>query len=109
MKTIKKVIRDGKVAVLYSPGFRFGAGWYTWNRNYPECIFSPEIVALVESDKRDEITDEYAEELFGSDYFYTGGAHDLEIEWLPEGTQFTIYEYDGSESIKLISDLSIIA
>jgi len=24
-----KYIRDGKVAVLYSPGF--GAGWSTWN------------------------------------------------------------------------------
>ena len=26
---MQKVIRDGKVAVLYSPGY--GAGWYTWS------------------------------------------------------------------------------
>lgn len=29
-----KVIKDGKVAVLYSPGF--GAGWFTWN-NHHNC------------------------------------------------------------------------
>jgi hypothetical protein len=28
---MEKVIRDGKVAVLYSPGY--GAGWYSWNRD----------------------------------------------------------------------------
>ena len=26
---MEKVIRNGQVAVLYSPGF--GAGWYSWN------------------------------------------------------------------------------
>ena len=33
---MNKVIRDGKVAVLYSPGY--GAGWYSWNWNHPECV-----------------------------------------------------------------------
>lgn len=28
-----KVIRDGMVAVIYSPGY--GAGWSSWNRDYP--------------------------------------------------------------------------
>ena len=28
---MEKVIRDGKVAVLYSPGY--GAGWSTWCYN----------------------------------------------------------------------------
>jgi hypothetical protein len=47
MENLKKVIRDGKVAVLYSPGF--GAGWYSWNSSVPQCLFSPEIVAMVEA------------------------------------------------------------
>jgi hypothetical protein len=35
MKKIKKVIRDGKVAVLISDGY--GAGWYSWNKKYQHC------------------------------------------------------------------------
>jgi acetyl-CoA acetyltransferase len=39
---MEKVIRDGKVAILYSPGF--GAGWSTWNSYSNEMIFDPDIV-----------------------------------------------------------------
>lgn len=42
-----KVIRDGKVAVVYSPGF--GDGWYTWNMDCPELLFDPIIVQCVEN------------------------------------------------------------
>lgn len=54
MEEIKKVIRDGKVAILYSPGY--GAGWYSWNSGVRQCLFSPEIVAALE--KGEAITDE---------------------------------------------------
>ena len=30
---------------------------------------------------------------------YTGGIEDLEVQWVPEGTEFLIDEYDGAESI----------
>jgi hypothetical protein len=30
---------------------------------------------------------------------------DLEIEWLPEGTEFVINEYDGSETLEIKSDI----
>jgi hypothetical protein len=43
-----KVIRDGKVAVLYSPGY--GAGWYSWHDN-EELLYDPVIVDMVESKK----------------------------------------------------------
>lgn len=33
---------------------------------------------------------------------YTGGADQLEVEWVDVGTSFEIDEYDGSESIHLI-------
>lgn len=36
----------------------------------------------------------------GSD-IYTGGARDLRIEWLKEGTEFQVDEYYGSESISI--------
>ena len=96
---MKKVIRDGKVAVLYSPGY--GAGWSTWGA--PEdLIFDPEIVALVEADKREQINILVSRR--GYD-FYDGGASKLAIVWLPVGTKFVITEYDGSEGIKVIEEI----
>ena len=99
-----KVIRDGKVAVLYSPGW--GAGWYTWNREYPDCIYDPDIVALLENGKRKDIA-ALAEKKWEN--FYAGGSGDLEIEWLPEGTPFRIDEFDGNESITTSVDFDLTA
>ena len=96
---MEKLIRDGKVAVLYSPGF--GAGWFTWNTYAPECLFDPEIVKIVLGEERGNI-EEIAESKWATNdnYFYAGGWRDLEVEWLDEGSEFVIDEYDGSESIK---------
>jgi hypothetical protein len=105
MKEMKKVIRDGMVAVLYSPGF--GAGWYTWNHEFPEMIFDPDIVALVEPFGDDEVDEETRLEIekMASEKWpgcYAGGADDLTVMWMPEGAQFEIEEYDGSETVHQI-------
>jgi len=92
---MEKVIRDGKVAVLYSPGY--GAGWSTWGGGV-ERIFHPPTVAWVEGGKVGPCP-----YLVVDPYGYMGGANDLEIEWLPIGTVFEIDEYDGSESIRVIN------
>jgi hypothetical protein len=93
---MNKLSEDGKVAVLYSPGF--GAGWYTWNYQTPEILFDPGIVRFVEKKKWDEletyVTLKYPE-------IYTGGMKDLEVMWVPEGTLFKVNEYDGNESVEL--------
>jgi hypothetical protein len=94
---MEKVIRDGKVAVLYSPGF--GAGWSTWNYEFPECVFDPDIVEMIEKEIDAHEIAKFAEKKYGDD-FYPGGADDLRIMWLSEGTEFIINEYDGSESIQ---------
>jgi hypothetical protein len=95
-----KVIRDGKVAVLYSPGF--GAGWSTWDSDYgEELIFDPMMVKYVEEDNYDAL---YAYAAMRYPSAYTGGLGDLTIAWLPEGTLFRIEEYDGSESIETLGD-----
>lgn len=108
----KKVIRDGKVAVLVSPGH--GAGWSSWaggEAPASELLFDPELVALVEKKARlhDEGRDapawreaireaeEYAAKKWPQ--VYTGGVAKLRIEWVPVGTSFRIDEYDGSESL----------
>ena len=94
-----KLIRDGNVAVLYSPDY--GSGWYTWNQDYPEILFDPAIVKLVEENKWDElktyVTLKYPK-------LYTGGIVDLKVALIPEGAMFRIAEYDGAESIELKDD-----
>jgi hypothetical protein len=92
-----KVIRDGRVAVIYSPGF--GAGWYSWNNDYPGILFDPRVVAWIENNKQtNEVTDleSYLEETYPQGYF---SLDNLRISWIPVGTMFRINEYDGSESI----------
>jgi len=96
---MNKLVREGKVGVLYSPGF--GAGWYTWNYESPEILFDPAIVKLVEEEKFDELQTYVA---LKYPEIYKGGLMDLEVEWIPEGTLFKINEYDGAESIELKED-----
>lgn len=92
-----KVIRNGMVAILYSPSY--GAGWSSWNTG-DDYLYCPKIVEAIEVGKsKDEIT-KLAEEILGTDGYY-GGARDLTIAWIKEGTLFRINEYDGSESIEV--------
>jgi hypothetical protein len=97
-----KVIRDGKVAVLYSPGF--GAGWSTWSRGEYDnkVLFDPMIVQCVEAGDFDKLNTYMT--LWYPD-MYLGGMDSLEIAWLPEGALFRITEYDGSESIEVKEDM----
>ena len=48
---MEKVIREGKVGVLISPGY--GAGFYTWGAPI-EAIFNPTLIELVEQQKVEE-------------------------------------------------------
>ena len=103
---MEKVIRDGKVAVLVSHGF--GAGWYSWNSEHQELLFHPKLVEMVEQKRNKEIDDEWVKENLGID-IYAGGADGISIHWLPIGTAFEIDEYDGSESLRTLADLVLVA
>ena len=92
---MNKLIENDKVAVVYSPGI--GAGWYTWNTQYPEILFDSNIVTYVETERWDELK-VYMELKYPD--LYLGAIEDLTVEWIPVGTQFKIKEYDGSESIE---------
>jgi hypothetical protein len=94
---MNRVVRNGMVAVLYSPDY--GAGWSTWAsaKIREDVLFDPAMVELVEQEKLEEL--EVYVKLKYPDMF-TGGLRDLQIEWIPVGTQFIVNDYDGNESIQ---------
>lgn len=111
---MEKIVKDNKVAVLISTGY--GAGWSTWftyfdkNDNLSkQAIFDPELVQVVLNKPQDPYQIELdawlkkLEELCQRKYpdQYTRGVGDLEVHWLPIGTQFRINEYDGYERIEI--------
>ena len=91
---MNKTVANGKVAVLSSPGY--GAGWSTWNPDYPEMVFDPGLVDLVLEGNEEKIL---AYIVLKWPTAFMGGVEDLRVDWLPEGVDFVIEEYDGAETI----------
>lgn len=106
---LDRVVVDGIVAVLYSPGF--GAGWSTSNTHHPyckRCLFDPVLVEWVRDGKPSDqinLMDTYVYDVYGSDFYVGCNIESLEIEWIPQGHEFLIEEYDGSESVKFKDDV----
>jgi hypothetical protein len=95
---MKKMIRKGKVAVLYSTGY--GAGWYTWNYDEgTDIVFDRDIVQAV-LDKDFEKAKDIASKKYPNAYL--GGVYNLKVAWIDKGSEFEIDEYDGAESIHVI-------
>ena len=102
---MEKVVRNGLVAVLYSP--EYGAGWSTWNnREEGEMLlFHPLLVSWVESGKKEPIKEVLAKITPNYESICTLGAQSLKIEWLAQGTSFEVKEFDGYESIQITEGL----
>ena len=100
---MEKVIKDGKVAVIISPGY--GAGWSTWNNVAygNELVFDPMLVDMILNNKKDEF-----ETYIAMRYpdLYNTGFDELAVQWVPVGTVFRIHEYDGNESIEFQDQMS---
>jgi hypothetical protein len=94
---MKKLIRNGQVAVLVSPGF--GAGWYSWH-HVEELLYDPSVVEWLEQGEMSKI-EAYLALKYQDEYF--GGLEDLEVKWVPVGARFRIDEYDGDETLVLES------
>ena len=92
---MKKVIRDNKVAIIYSP--RYGAGWYSWH-GIEELLYDSNIVDMLERAEDYENIIKYCHEVHGEKSYFEGADH-LQLFWLDQGTEFYIDEYDGAESI----------
>lgn len=99
---MEKFIKDGQVAVLYSPGY--GAGWSTWAYEGREAlVFDVDIVkAVLNNDVK--LAKEIAERKYPEQY--NGGIDELVVGWVPQGEEFDIREYDGNESLQIIGKSS---
>ena len=64
---MNKVVRDGLVAVLVSPGF--GAGWYSWHGIH-ELLFDPVVVGMLENNIDRYEIEKYCEKTYGEDEYY---------------------------------------
>lgn len=107
MEKRERVFDDGinYVAILVSYGF--GAGWSTWSGDHENLLFDPNIVDMLQPDKRDyKAITEYCEKTYEDGYF--GGLDGLEVVWIPKGRKFRITEYDGSENVELMEDIDWI-
>ncbi len=93
----KRLVKDGKTAVLVSHGF--GAGWYTWNTEHLGMALDGDIAQAV-LDGNPALAEKIAKERYGDPY--TGGIDGLTVEWVPQGMKFEITEYDGSERLNII-------
>jgi hypothetical protein len=103
----QKLIRNGKVAVLVSPGF--GAGWSTWT--YEKgldkfVLFDQRLVEACESSASSEDVEALILALTGCDHIYMGGWSDVEVRWVDPGTVFYVNDYDGNESLRYPGDES---
>ena len=92
-----KYIRGGNlVGILYSPGF--GAGWSTWNPEYPDMAFDPGMIDLIANNEWDK-AQTYATLKWPEASLE--GFKNLSVTWLPQGTRFRVVEYDGAETIEI--------
>ena len=96
---MEKLIKDGKVAVLVSPGF--GAGWSTWNSENREALAFDKDIAQAVLDGNMALAAKIGEDRYEA---YSGGVEDLVVEWVPQGAAFEIEEYDGSETLHVIGE-----
>lgn len=93
---------EGKVGVLYSPGY--GAGWSTLaydNENF--LVFDKTLVTMALKEASEEEVEEYLKTKGINTY--TGGWRDIEVIFMEPNTPFLINEYDGSESIEYLNDI----
>lgn len=120
---VEKIARDGKVAVLISPGY--GAGWTTWNQDHKDVeqmLFDPDIVnAILEYERADDKNwmwkqclmkiKEIANAKYNQDpdvYYCENGLRNVEVVWVDVGRKFIVTEYDGAESIQFCDEMNWI-
>ena len=99
MKMFKK---DGRTAVLVSPGF--GSGFSTWNSKSPEMAVDFDLVEAFLKEDMERFNYILEEKYNENDSLYFTGVENLRVEWVDEGKKFRVEEYDGSESVEVFDE-----
>jgi hypothetical protein len=103
MSEVIKVVDNGRVAVLVSRGF--GAGWSTWaDRDLQEHLLFEHNVVNFLQENPEEVDKIKAYMTLTYPDAYLGGLDGLCVHWVPQGEKFRIHEYDGAESLVLMSE-----
>ena len=97
-----RIVRDGMVAVLVSPGY--GAGWSTWGlaADRERMLFCPRLVLALESGAPEADLAIIAREEFPEAYL--AGIRQVVVEWVREGKPIRVVEYDGAEHVESALD-----
>lgn len=93
---IERLYRDGKTAVLISPGY--GYGWSSWNSDNAEFLLHDRLLCQYVLDRDYDKVRGRCDAVLGEDEVY-GDLLDLVVVWVPTGAPFYVHEYDGSERI----------
>lgn len=114
---VELYVKDDKVGVLVSSGY--GAGWSTWNLEYPTLAYDKRVIDYWLSKKdnwifmfnsmhRTHEEEKEFEEFFesiGYKNLYFGGFKDCKLKFVDFNVPWTISEYDGSESLITLDDI----
>lgn len=84
----------------------FSAGWSTWNNDSDFLSMDKTLVEMKLNNTPEAEVKAYCEKVKGESP-YMGGWGDGRVEWIDKGTAFTIEEYDGSESLRLVLNIII--
>lgn len=95
--TVERLYRDGKTAVIISPGF--GAGWSTWKGDGAEFMRHDRQLCQFVLEGNLEAVRARCDAVLGEGAVYYGGLANLKVEWVLTGSPFYIHEYDGSEGV----------
>ncbi len=99
----EKYIRNGKVGVIYSPGF--GGGWnngYVSKEEAAGRLMDKDLVELVLAGKAAEAA-ELSEERYNEPLSWRD-KDVLKVQWVPVGSRFVIRENDGNEHVEIFNE-----
>lgn len=95
-----KYIKDGKVGVLYSPGY--GVGWSTWaNDDQAEflCMDKTLVEMALAGESEGRVEDYLASKDLPEAFMLVLGWRQIVVEWVEAGMLFRVDEYEGNESL----------
>ena len=97
-----RLVLNGQVAILLTT--RHGGGWSTWNWDNGwalDMMFDPQIADIVAAGQEDWPAQAEVVAQIKYPDAYLGGIKNLQVQWIPQGTDFRITEYDGLETIEI--------